>query len=422
MYLHARCASALFLCALLTSCGSYGGSNLHDFQVSEEDGITVAKSFGSPKYEGELFEYEPAFRLTQDPANEESLLFRPNDFMSGESGEVFVLDYSNSRIAVFDQNGAYIRSFGRDGQGPGEFSSMSNLLVHDGVVSVYDRSLRRRTRYDIDGNLLDTIQMPVLLEGVARGSWIDFQVLDNDLFFLLKWENWREGETDYFKAGIAVVRAAGDTVWTLDSQRVENGIYTTMASGMGLSFGLPFTSIPLVHRVPGRGIILSNGVAQELTWYDEEGAVLRRIDLGLPTEFFTQEDRNKVRARYEERLSAAREGDNPRLLESAEAQLRAFRLPSHKPAWSDVVVDEHGYLWLRVMEHTVDREEAGGGYLFRIVSPEGEYLCDSRIPYPTSRLWIGQGRMHVHWTPPDAEESVLQVCTIRSAVSGFEYP
>jgi len=415
MYLHSRFTSALLLCALLTSCGSRGGSNLHAFQVSEENGISVAKTIGGPKYAGELFVYEPAFRLTEDPANEESLLFRPNDFMSGESGEVYVMDYSNGRIAVFDQNGAYVRSFGRDGQGPGEFSSMSNLLVHDGVVSVYDRNLRRRTRFDTEGNLVDTVAMPILLAGVSRGSWIDFQVLDNDRFFLLKWENWREGETEYFKAGIAVV-------WTLDSQRVENGIYTTMESGMGLSFGLPFTSIPIVHRVPGRGIVLSNGVTQELAWYNEEGALLRRIDMGLPMEFFTTEDRNKVRARYEEQVSTAREGDNPRLLEAAEAQLRAFRLPSHKPAWGDVVADEHGYLWLRVMEHTVDREEEGGGYLFRIVSPEGEYLGDSRIPYPTPRFWIAQGRMHVRWTPPDAEENVLQVCTIRSAVSGFRYP
>jgi len=278
--------------------------------------VIVARNSGGPKYTGELFEYEPAFRLTEDPAIEESLLFRPFEFISGESGEIFVMDSGNGRIAVFDQEGAYIRSFGRDGQGPGEFSSMSNLLVHDGVVSVYDRSLRRRTRYDTEGNLLDTALMPVLVEGVSRGSWIDFHVLENDRFFLLKWENWAEGDVEYFRAGIAVVDAAGDTVWTLDSQRVQNGIRITVSSGT-LSFPPPFTSIPVVHHVPGCGIVLSNGVTRELTWYDEEGAVLRRIDMGLPAEFFTPEDRNKARARFEGRVTDARERENARLLQNA---------------------------------------------------------------------------------------------------------
>jgi hypothetical protein len=264
--------------------------------------------------------------------------------------------------------------------------------------------------------------MPVLIEGVARGSWIDFHVLDNNRFFLLKWENWAEGDAEYFRAGIAVVKASGDTVWTLDSQRVQNGIRTSLASDVTLSFPMPFTSIPIVQRVPGRGIVLSDGVARELTWYDDDGAVLLKIDLGLPTEPFTAEDRNKIRARFEDRVTDAREQENDQLLEHTEAMLRAYRLPPHKPAWSDVVVDEHGYLWLRVIEHTADREAAGGGYLFRIISPEGEYLGDSRIPYPTPGIRIAQGRMHVRWTPSDTEEQVLEVCSIRSVVRGLTYP
>jgi hypothetical protein len=50
------------------------------------------------------------------------------------------------------------------------------------------------------------------------------------------------------------------------------------------------------------------------------------------------------------------------------------------PYWTSVVVDESGYMWLRKHETAEQREESGI-VPFRVLSPEGEYLGDTRCPF-----------------------------------------
>ena len=45
----------------------------------------------------------------------------------GPDGTVFVADRANDEIRVFGLDGAHIRTFGRDGEGPGEFGSIYSI-------------------------------------------------------------------------------------------------------------------------------------------------------------------------------------------------------------------------------------------------------------------------------------------------------
>lgn len=142
--------------AFLLSCSSSEDSLSHAFQVYEEDGVTIAKTTGGPKYEGELFEYEEVVRLEQDESNEETILYRANQYLMGEDGNYYVNDRGNSRIAVFGPDGKYVRSFGRDGDGPGEFRSLNLLWIRNNTVAVFDMRNRRTSLFNVDGNFLQS--------------------------------------------------------------------------------------------------------------------------------------------------------------------------------------------------------------------------------------------------------------------------
>jgi hypothetical protein len=92
-------------------------------------------------------------------------LFRqPTDVAWDSRGNIYISDgYVNSRIAKYDRNGDWVKSWGTPGTGPGEFRLPHAIAIdqHDNVY-VGDRSNRRIQVFDVDGKFLRmfTIDVP----------------------------------------------------------------------------------------------------------------------------------------------------------------------------------------------------------------------------------------------------------------------
>jgi len=70
------------------------------------------------------------------------------------NGNVYVLDNGNYRIQVFDPSGKFVRSMGREGEGPGEMKLPMFLTVNaSGAAAVYDLGSRRATVFRPDGSV-----------------------------------------------------------------------------------------------------------------------------------------------------------------------------------------------------------------------------------------------------------------------------
>ncbi|MCJ7563989.1 MAG: 6-bladed beta-propeller [Candidatus Aminicenantes bacterium] len=61
---------------------------------------------------------------------DENLAFNyPSDIAMDSSGNIYVLDSANNRIQKFDPEGKYLATFGRKGQGPGEFYNPDSIDI-----------------------------------------------------------------------------------------------------------------------------------------------------------------------------------------------------------------------------------------------------------------------------------------------------
>ena len=69
-------------------------------------------------------------------------------------GRIAVLDGGNHRVQVYDADGAFVATMGRQGQGPGEFGQVNALLIEGDELVVWDVVHRRATRWSWDGDLV----------------------------------------------------------------------------------------------------------------------------------------------------------------------------------------------------------------------------------------------------------------------------
>lgn len=74
---------------------------------------------------------------------------------------LYVLDQGNARVLVFDREGTFVRQFGKQGGGPGEFQYPAALnITRDGAIVVYDMMRRGYSVFDAAGNYVDHIAAP----------------------------------------------------------------------------------------------------------------------------------------------------------------------------------------------------------------------------------------------------------------------
>ncbi len=103
-------------------------------------------------------------------------------------GRVAVLDVQEESIFLFSEDGTFLGSLGRWGQGPGEFTALISILniMADGAIQVFDRSLRRVTTFGSDGSVdqILTLRGP----GFEPGEMIQFAWMVDDERVLV-WEH-----------------------------------------------------------------------------------------------------------------------------------------------------------------------------------------------------------------------------------------
>jgi len=159
----------------------YGWSFAHTVRIDRQDNIWAVDK-GSDM----IIKFDPNGRVREvygrrkESADEESKpwehpnpplphvdgLFRqPTDVAWDSNGNTYITDgYVNSRVAKFDRNGDWVKSWGEKGTGPGQFNLPHAIAIdRNNNIYVGDRSNRRIQVFDTEGKFLRqfTIDVPV---------------------------------------------------------------------------------------------------------------------------------------------------------------------------------------------------------------------------------------------------------------------
>ena len=399
----------------LASCTSKEKARTHTFRIYEEDGVTIAETTGGPKYGGELFTYEKMMALDTGQS-EETLLYRPSQFLADEFGNLYVNDMGKGSILVFNTAGRYLRSIGRKGQGPGEFSGGQIELIHEGVIQFFDPIMQRRTtRYRTDGTFIDITTLPI---GVGLLGATGYLILpDETRLVLIRDSNTADmGETQ--RRGAVVISAASDTLglvrtpWIRVGKKIEITMRETVSiAAMPLAYG----PLPMALYHPNHGIVLSMSIRPELEIYDLSGHRTRTIRIELDPEPVSELDKDKSRQIL---LQNAAESSEV-VKRMVEAQVKQMQFAEQKAFWGVANIDDDGYFWLDLSLPPAIM--TGDTHNFRVLSPEGEYLGITSRPYGTGAV-VSHGRLLILEEDPESGEVLPTVYRILPAVEGLEYP
>jgi hypothetical protein len=102
---------------------------------------------------------EEVFRVGNYDGAVESQIYNAWAATVSPSGDLYVMDTGNDRVAVFDSNGEFSHQFGREGEGPGEFKRAMHLWIQGDTLVVMDRSARRTHAFRLDGSHIATLTL-----------------------------------------------------------------------------------------------------------------------------------------------------------------------------------------------------------------------------------------------------------------------
>lgn len=299
-----------------------------------ELGIEIVKNPDNPVLDASVLHFEEELSLGEMEGGEEHPFSRISGIAVDREERIYVLDYAEARVKVFDRNGHYLRAIGKKGQGPGEMASPFSIsITPEEAVMIQDLNNHRIMFFSLDGNFI---------KSVSTAEWIMVG-----------------SKTD----------SLGNIVALISNARPDKQVLELMKFDKELKPLITYRTISLPNREP-----VYNPFSPQLSWtitindylicgypenyelevYDPEGKPIRKI----------HKDSKPVRVLKDEIEEAKKRLPGPMRLD----------IPKYHSAYRDLTADEEGRIFVRTWE----KMENGKGYYFDIFDPSGKYLV--KIP------------------------------------------
>ena len=134
--------------------------------------LFLPTAFASPAGKKEEIRLIPDLSIGMDAGDENYMFSSLRSVQVDDEGNIFVLDWKENLIKVYDKYGKHVRTFGKTGQGPGEFQIPGRMyMCSDGRLLILDRGNSRLCFYSRNGRCLQEQDIREL--GSVIRAWPD---------------------------------------------------------------------------------------------------------------------------------------------------------------------------------------------------------------------------------------------------------
>jgi len=363
------------------ACGdSQGALEAPRSVVRDSAGVTIAEN--EMPVAGSRLAWKvgaaPAVSIGTLAGEEAYQLFRISDALRLEDGRIVVVNRGSNELRVFDARGTHLASWGREGEGPGEFTGVSEIAEWPGdSIMAFDFNQRRITVFDTAGVLGRTL----LLESTEEIVAPQFRaILPNGRLVVRAGATFTAGEvgtgitrSDYMYATLS---AEADDPVLLGAYPGTESFVMAGEGFMSVSTH-PFGRTTLV-RMWGDRLVMSANDTYELRVVDAQGVLTNIIRRDHDAASPTQAD---LDAYYAERFA-----DSPPEQRTQQmASVADMPLVGTYPAFSKVMADPLDNLWVQEYQRPGDEQ-----VIWTVFGPDGSVLGLVETPTDLNVLEIGE--------------------------------
>jgi hypothetical protein len=290
-------------------------------------------------------------------------------FNTDDEGNFYVADSDNHRTQKYDPEGKYLLTIGREGQGPGEFQSLSiPRFDKDNNLYITDGSNRRISLFDKDGQYLKQIRM--------QERYVNPYINSKGFIVADKWHMAQEGNVQKQTHLYGLF----DNEFNLVEELFKDEIVTPMPTGKSASalgdfiaktFSVLASRPPVIFTLANNDFIyLGYPDKYEIIIYSPEGKPARRITRDYDPLPMSEKDKESIlKTVIEPALSSPIFTDDIKKI-----ALQKIKFPKYKPAYQNFTLMENG--WLAVIVDFVEDEFT----LIDIFDQEGRYIAHFKTP------------------------------------------
>jgi hypothetical protein len=307
-------------------------------------------------------------------------------------GRLFVPLASSNTIRVFDSDGEFVTSLGRQGAGPGEFEHIGGAWARGDTIEVFDGSLNRITRFHPNDEFEvvspdGSVGVQGAVAGPVPGGWI---------LHLVKAGGPESTAASASRRDSLILHQfaldgshLGEIARTRGMTRYQSPVITgpealSPRARLGVHDGRIYvgeTLTPVVRVLEPDGTPVS-----EIVWETPSGE--------SPADAFAAVVDSAIARSPEDRRASVR------------TRYAAAPLPDRISAWWDFIVDSEGFLWVKPYEPLLHASALGGfgsgsylaggighGGTWSIVGPEGGIVNDIELPLAFSPVEVLEDRI-----------------------------
>lgn len=308
--------------------------------VEEVNGLTIVNNPNEPLYGELVFDLEEDMSIGN--VQSENYIFSIiHDIEIDKDGNIYVLEASRMpRIQKFDPTGKFLCTFGRIGQGPGEFQSPRQILIDDKKSLVAVKDIWKLLVFDKDGKYMDN---DIAFDPSLVELWIDAQGF---LWGIVSRIQSDTVKTIGVSRAFAKLNISGQIEKVFDTYpyRVFTERRTSGIAMVGGAVEFRLHASPL----KGQGFVYGNSDKYELNVIDLDGNPVCKIKKNEPFQYFTNEEKNRS---------------------------SKIRFPEYKPFFYGLLSDSEGRIYV---QKNNSRLAETGEKEFDIFSKDGFYIYKTK--------------------------------------------
>lgn len=293
--------------------------------------------------------------------------------LADSEGAVYVADALAGEIRVFDQSGRHLRTIGRKGRGPGEFTSLYALAWLGDTIAALDPGNARIELLSRDGSQVGSFRHQPITgpeETLHRASQHEF------LARIV--QRGERGLDSYFVRYTGA--SAADTIPAPPRVQLPGAGIQCEGEEMIAFFSQPFGSRQVHTFVEGGRLVGGMTAEYRLALVARNGDTLRVIERQRPPVPITDAEWNDGLASYREFRERA---------PGARCEPASFSRPAAKAPWTALFVGGDGRLWVRATTRD--------GSVFEVFEQAGRLVGMVAVPerMRDTTPYFGNGMLYV---------------------------